>query len=275
MKRTIGAKVISAAKIARFMSDRAAYQRAQFPVIRPGAPLDPKTAAHNKDFNKGLYQNVVQLHLKVSMSDSKVKQLDRASRKLTVKERVALLKDEGAEVLELSQLAGLGMAYGDIFNASCSTAITRVSGQLCLISAHDWTIKGGTIYPITLKKQLRAQEIAMQNRLPCIYLVDSGGAFLPLQADIFPDKEHGGRVFRNQAMMSSLGIPQVRSMESFSCVCRPVPKQPSIEGLAWYATMLGGGRSYNRDGGLGTRDCFEESVVVYVVKLSRNASLVM
>lgn len=202
-------KVILAARNVRFVSDKAAAKPSPFPVIRPGAPIEPSVAARNKEINKGLYQSVAQLRLKVSTADSKVKQLDRASRKLTVKERVALLKDEGAEVLELSQLAGLGMTYGDVYNASCMSAITRVSGQLCLISAHDWTIKGGTIYPITLKKQLRAQEIAMQNHLPCIYIADSGGAFLPLQADIFPDKEHGGRVFRNQAVMSSLGIPQV------------------------------------------------------------------
>ena len=236
------ANLISAAKNVRFISNTSASQLAPFPVIRPRASIDPQVAARNRDLNKSLYQSVVQLHLKVSTSDSKVKQLDRASRKLTVKERVSLIKDEGASVLELSQLAGLGMAYGDVYNASCTTAITRVSGQLCVILAHDWTIKGGTIYPITLKKQLRAQEIAMQNRLPCVYLVDSGGAFLPLQADIFPDKEHGGRIFRNQAVMSSLGIPQVSRSRAPLCVCRLFLVALPRNVLSWYVAILGGGR---------------------------------
>lgn len=208
-------KVILAAKNVRFVSDKAASHLSSFPVIRLAKTTDAEVAARNKDINKSLYQDVTRLRHKVSTSDSKVKQMDRASRKLTVNERLALLKDEGAKVLELSPLAGLGMAYGDVYNASVQTAITRVSGQLCLIAANDWTIKGGTIYPITLKKQLRAQEIAMQNYLPCLYIADSGGAFLPLQAEIFPDKEHGGRIFRNQAVMSSLGIPQI------SLVCGP------------------------------------------------------
>ena len=138
-------------------------------------------------------------------------QRGRSAGKLTVPERLALLADRGSEVLELSLLAGLGLPYGDIPAAGNTVAVVSVSGELCVVMANDWTVKGGTSYPISVKKHLRGQEIAMQNHLPCLYLVDSGGAFLPLQADLFPDKEHGGRVFRNQAVLSALGIPQVKT----------------------------------------------------------------
>ncbi|XP_069794517.1 probable methylcrotonoyl-CoA carboxylase beta chain, mitochondrial isoform X2 [Narcine bancroftii] len=128
--------------------------------------------------------------------------------KLLVRERLRLLLDK-EEILELSPFAGLGMPYGDIPAAGCLTGIGKVSGVWSVFIANDATVKGGTVYPVTVKKQLRAQDIAMQNRLPCIYLVDSGGAFLPLQAEIFPDKNHGGRAFYNEAIMSAAGIPQV------------------------------------------------------------------
>ena len=101
--------------------------------------------------------------------------------KKTARERVALLADEGSKVLEVGQLAGLGLPYGDVPCGANVVCITEVCGETCIITANDWTVKGGSTFPITLKKQLRAQEIAFQNRLPCIYLVDSGGAFLPLQ----------------------------------------------------------------------------------------------
>ncbi|CAB1446669.1 unnamed protein product [Pleuronectes platessa] len=118
-----------------------------------------------------------------------------------------LLDDE--DFLELSPFAGLGLPYGDIPSAGCLTGIGRICGLWCVFIANDATVKGGTAYPITVKKQLRAQEVAMQNRLPCVYLVDSGGAFLPLQSEIFPDKNQGGRVFYNEAIMSAMKIPQV------------------------------------------------------------------
>jgi 3-methylcrotonyl-CoA carboxylase beta subunit len=128
--------------------------------------------------------------------------------KLLARERVDQLVDPGSPFLELSSLAGLNM-YGDVPSGGIITGIGRVSGTNCVVVANDATVKGGTYHPITVKKHLRAQEIAMQNRLPCIYLVDSGGAFLPLQDEVFPDKEHFGRIFYNQANMSAAGIPQI------------------------------------------------------------------
>ena len=129
--------------------------------------------------------------------------------KLLPRERVRLLLDEGAPFLELSQLAAWGM-YGDAVPAAgLITGIGRVSGRECVIVANDATVKGGTYYPMTVKKHLRAQAIAQQNGLPCIYLVDSGGAHLPSQDEVFPDREHFGRIFHNQATMSSQGIAQI------------------------------------------------------------------
>ena len=132
--------------------------------------------------------------------------------KLLPRERVERLIDPGTPFLELSPLAANDMYGGDIHAAGIITGIGRVSGRECVIICNDATIKGGTYYPITVKKHLRAQEIAQQNRLPCIYLVDSGGANLPNQAEIFPDREHFGRIFFNQANMSAAGIPQIASV---------------------------------------------------------------
>ena len=129
--------------------------------------------------------------------------------KLLPRERVNRLVDPGTPFLELSPLAANGMYDDDIHAASIITGVGRVEGQECVIVCNDATIKGGTYYPITVKKHLRAQEVARENRLPCIYLVDSGGANLPNQADIFPDREHFGRIFYNQANMSAMGIPQI------------------------------------------------------------------
>jgi 3-methylcrotonyl-CoA carboxylase beta subunit len=129
--------------------------------------------------------------------------------KLLARERIELLLDPGTPFLELSPLAAYGMYGGDVHAASVITGIGRVSGRECVIIANDATIKGGTYYPMTVKKHLRAQEIARENHLPCIYMVDSGGAFLPLQDEIFPDERHFGRIFYNQARMSALRIPQI------------------------------------------------------------------
>ena len=129
--------------------------------------------------------------------------------KLPVRERIDLLLDPGSAFLELSALAANGLYNEEAPSAGIVTGIGQVEGATCVIVGNDATVKGGTYYPMTVKKHLRAQEIALENRLPCIYLVDSGGAFLPLQADVFPDREHFGRIFYNQARMSSLGIPQV------------------------------------------------------------------
>jgi len=133
----------------------------------------------------------------------------RAAGKLTARERVRVLLDTGSPFLELSQLAAHGLYGGDIACAGLVTGIGRVSGRECVIVANDPTVKGGTYYPITVKKHLRAQEIARENRLPCVYLVESGGAFLPAQDEVFPDREHFGRIFYNQATLSGAGIAQI------------------------------------------------------------------
>ena len=129
--------------------------------------------------------------------------------KLPVRERIERLLDPGSAFLELSPLAATGLYDDEAPGAGIVTGIGRVEGTTCVIVANDATVKGGTYYPMTVKKHLRAQEIALENRLPCIYLVDSGGAFLPLQAEVFPDRDHFGRIFYNQARMSAAGIPQV------------------------------------------------------------------
>jgi 3-methylcrotonyl-CoA carboxylase beta subunit len=129
--------------------------------------------------------------------------------KLLPRERVMNLIDPGSPFLELSPLAAFGMYDGDIHGAGIITGIGRVEGRECIVVANDATIKGGSYHPMTVKKHLRAQEIARENRLPCIYLVDSGGANLPTQTEVFPDREHFGRIFYNQAILSSLAIPQI------------------------------------------------------------------
>jgi 3-methylcrotonyl-CoA carboxylase beta subunit len=132
--------------------------------------------------------------------------------KLLPRERVDRLLDPGAPFLECSALAAHGLYDDEAPGAGIITGIGRVSGRECVIVVNDATVKGGTYYPMTVKKHLRAQEIALQNRLPCIYLVDSGGAFLPRQDEVFPDREHFGRIFFNQATMSAQGIPQIAAV---------------------------------------------------------------
>ena len=132
--------------------------------------------------------------------------------KLLPRQRVERLLDPGAPFLELSPLAAHGMYGGEVPGAGLITGIGRVSGRLCVVIANDATVKGGSYYPLTVKKHLRAQEIAAQNRLPCLYLVDSGGANLPNQDEIFPDREHFGRIFFNQANMSAAGIAQLAAV---------------------------------------------------------------
>lgn len=138
------------------------------------------------------------------------RQLDRG--KLLPRERIRLLLDPGSPFLELSQLAAYGMYDDEVPAAGIITGIGRISGQECVIVVNDATVKGGTYYPMTVKKHLRAQEIAQDNHLPCVYLVDSGGANLPNQDEVFPDREHFGRIFYNQANMSALGIPQIATV---------------------------------------------------------------
>ena len=136
----------------------------------------------------------------------------REQGKMPVRDRINLLLDAGTPFLELSPLAATGMYDDEAPGAGIVAGIGRVHGRDCLIIANDATVKGGTYLPMTVKKHLRAQEVAEQNELPCIYLVDSGGAFLPLQAEVFPDKEHFGRIFYNQARMSAMGIPQIAAV---------------------------------------------------------------
>jgi acetyl-CoA carboxylase carboxyltransferase component len=136
----------------------------------------------------------------------------RSRGKLTARERIDRLVDPGSALLELSALAAWDVYEGQAASAGIVTAIGVIEGRECLLIANDATVKGGTYFPLTVKKHLRAQEIAEQNHLPCVYLVDSGGAFLPLQAEVFPDRDHFGRIFFNQARLSAKGIPQIASV---------------------------------------------------------------
>ena len=142
----------------------------------------------------------------------KLQQRHVARGKLLPRQRVLRLIDPGSPFLELSPLAALGLYTGDIHAAGIITGVGRVRGRECVIVCNDATIKGGTYYPLTVKKHLRAQEIARENRLPCIYLVDSGGANLPEHTEVFPDRDHFGRIFYNQATLSALGIPQIAAV---------------------------------------------------------------
>ncbi|GAA4699661.1 carboxyl transferase domain-containing protein [Pseudonocardia yuanmonensis] len=132
--------------------------------------------------------------------------------KLLPRDRVDSLVDPGSPFLELSPLAAHGLYGGDAPAAGMITGVGRIAGRECVIVANDATVKGGTYYPMTVKKHLRAQEVALHNRLPCVYLVDSGGAYLPAQDEVFPDREHFGRIFYNQAQMSGKGIPQIAAV---------------------------------------------------------------
>jgi acetyl-CoA carboxylase carboxyltransferase component len=129
--------------------------------------------------------------------------------KLTARERIDRLLDPDSAFLELNTLAAWDLYDGQAPGAGIVTGIGVLEGQQCVLVANDATVKGGSYFPLTVKKHLRAQEVAQQNNLPCLYLVDSGGAFLPLQAEVFPDRDHFGRIFFNQAQMSARGIPQI------------------------------------------------------------------
>ena len=189
-----------------------AYHRAM-PVLR--SRLDPAAAQRraNHEAMSALVADLRERQERVAGrgagGDERSIARHRERGKLPVRERIERLIDAGSAFLELSPLAANGMYDDDAPGAGIVTGVGRVEGSTCVVVANDATVKGGTYYPMTVKKHLRAQEIALENRLPCIYLVDSGGAFLPLQADVFPDRDHFGRIFYNQARMSALGIPQV------------------------------------------------------------------
>ena len=172
-------------------------------------PRDPAFAA-NGAHHRALAEELRELAARVALGgDERSRQRHLARGKLLPRDRVAGLLDEGAPFLELGQFAAHGLYDDDVPSGGIITGIGRVEGHECVVVANDATVKGGTYYPITVKKHLRAQEIALENHLPCIYLVDSGGAFLPLQAEVFPDRDHFGRIFYNQANMSARGIPQI------------------------------------------------------------------
>ena len=164
----------------------------------------------NSEYNRGLASELKKKIEKVRLGggEDAVKK-HKARKKLPPRERIERIIDPGSPFLELSALAADGVYEEDVPGAGMVTGIGLVHGVECLFVANDATVKGGTYFPLTVKKHLRAQEVAIENKLPCIYLVDSGGAFLPKQDEVFPDREHFGRIFFNQATMSSLGIPQI------------------------------------------------------------------
>jgi 3-methylcrotonyl-CoA carboxylase beta subunit len=166
-------------------------------------------AAHNRALKDALWAKVAQTALG---GNEKSRERHMSRGKLLPRERVERLLDPGSPFLEIGQLAANGLYGDEVPGAGIITGIGRVSGRQCMIFANDATVKGGTYYPMTVKKHLRAQEIAQENCLPCIYLVDSGGANLPNQAEVFPDRDHFGRFFFNQANMSARGIPQIASV---------------------------------------------------------------
>ena len=163
-------------------------------------------AAHNRALKDELWAKAAEASLG---GTEKARERHTARGKLLPRERVERLLDPGSPFLEIGQLAANGLYDDEVPGAGIITGIGRVSGRQCMIVCNDATVKGGTYYPITVKKHLRAQEIAEQNHLPCIYLVDSGGANLPHQAEVFPDRDHFGRIFFNQATMSAKRIPQI------------------------------------------------------------------
>ena len=163
-------------------------------------------SAHNRRLRDELWAKVAEAALG---GNAKSRERHTSRGKLLPRERVERLLDPGSQFLEIGQLAAAGMYDGEVPGAGVIAGIGRVSGRQCMIVCNDATVKGGTYYPMTVKKHLRAQEIALENRLPCIYLVDSGGANLPHQADVFPDRDHFGRIFFNQANLSARQIPQI------------------------------------------------------------------
>ncbi|PYR94612.1 MAG: methylcrotonoyl-CoA carboxylase [Acidobacteria bacterium] len=174
--------------------------------------IDPASGDFQRNSNR-MTALVTELRERVAVArqggGERYLQRHREQGKLPVRERIDKLLDPESPLLELSPLAAWDLYDNDAPSAGIVTGIGRVAGREVVIVANDATVKGGTYYPITVKKHVRAQEVALQNRLPCVYLVDSGGAFLPLQADVFPDRDHFGRIFFNQARMSAERIPQV------------------------------------------------------------------
>jgi acetyl-CoA carboxylase carboxyltransferase component len=167
----------------------------------------------NYELNLKLCEQLQQDRQKISLGGGENAKKTHESRgKLFARDRILHLLDANTEFLEISPFAAYNAYPDEVPSAGVVAGIGTVSGKQCVIVANDATVRGGTYYPLTVKKHLRAQEIALENKLPCLYLVDSGGAFLPLQSEVFPDKEHFGRIFYNQANMSALGIPQISAV---------------------------------------------------------------
>jgi 3-methylcrotonyl-CoA carboxylase beta subunit len=177
--------------------------------LDPSSPEAQARAAHNRALAQELRDRVAQAALGGD-EKSRARHLSRG--KLLPRDRVERLLDPGSPFLELGQLAANGLYGDEVPGAGIITGIGRVSGRQCMIFANDATVKGGTYFPMTVKKHIRAQEVAAQNGLPCVYLVDSGGANLPNQAEVFPDRDHFGRFFYNQAQMSARGIAQIAAV---------------------------------------------------------------
>ncbi|MFB4264797.1 carboxyl transferase domain-containing protein [Nonomuraea sp. GTA35] len=187
--------------------------RSEWPVLKTAVEPGSKAYKHNAELNERLAAELLERLATAALGGperSRRRHVERG--KLLPRERVDGLLDPGSRFLELSPLAANGLYDDQAPAAGIITGVGRVSGRECVIVANDATVKGGTYYPITVKKHLRAQEVALHNRLPCVYLVDSGGAFLPRQDEVFPDREHFGRIFYNQATMSARGIPQIAAV---------------------------------------------------------------
>jgi 3-methylcrotonyl-CoA carboxylase beta subunit len=181
-------------------------------MIRLTSQIDVKSSefAANKQAMESIVEDLRdKVRQAAAGGSAKAVEKHRSRGRLLARERIDLLLDAGAPFLEFSALAAHGLYGGDVPCAGIVTGVGRVSGRECVIVANDPTVKGGTYYPLTVKKHLRAQEIARENRLPCLYLVESGGAFLPAQDEVFPDREHFGRIFYNQATLSAAGVAQI------------------------------------------------------------------
>ena len=183
------------------------------PIFKSVIDRNAKEFAANRAHMEKLVADLREKQVKAALGgDEKARKKHTDRGKLLPRERIQALLDRGSPFLELSPLAAFGLYDGDAPAAGLITGIGRVHGREVMVVANDATVKGGTYYPITVKKHLRAQEVALENRLPCIYLVDSGGAFLPLQDEVFPDREHFGRIFYNQAHLSRERIPQIAAV---------------------------------------------------------------
>jgi len=195
------------------MATRADAPDREFPVLTSGVDAKSAAFAGNEEHHRNLAGELRRRLEEAALGGpATARERHTARGKLLPRDRVEMLLDPGTPFLELSPLAGAGMYDDECPAAGLITGVGMVAGRRCVVVANDATVKGGTYYPMTVKKHLRAQEVAGQNRLPCIYLVDSGGAFLPAQDEVFPDREHFGRIFYNQANLSALGVAQISAV---------------------------------------------------------------